>query len=587
MRLLRRVVLLLAWCLTFVVSASDAMAATTLNVPADYGTIQAAINSSAPGDTVLVSPGTYHERIDFGGKAITVVSSGGAAVTVIDGDGLGTVVTMIASSGESPTLRGFTITDGSAPFPGGGILTRGGPAIIEDNRVVANLACLHGGGIAAEFSAAIIRRNLVVSNVQRSGCIGGSGGGGVFIGGIGSVVLVDNTIEGNSWGSSGGGISLNAAGAPTIARNVVRSNFAGSQGGAISIVNDSRARIENNLFVDNAAQEGGGIYSSVPSGSMGSDVANNTFVANSSTIGRAGSAFFSIGFHAGSRFANNVVVGSGSQALLLCDATYTSSPPVVLNNDVFNETGGATYGGTCAGKLGVDGNISTDPLFVDAVSGNYRPSAPSPLVDAGTNTGAPTTDLDGNPRPRDGDGDGVAVTDIGAYEPFGTFVPPDLLPPVITVADVVANATGPTGAVVTYGVSVSDDRDPSPILTCSPSSGSLFPIGTTTVTCTATDNAGNTSTATFTVTVLGALDQIAALRAAVATLPDVKLRKALDTKLRDASAGYQAGNLSKACNNMAEFQSQVAAQSGKGIPAATASQWLADAARIKNVMGCD
>jgi len=101
------------------------------------------------------------------------------------------------------------------------------------------------------------------------------------------------------------------------------------------------------------------------------------------------------------------------------------------------------------------------------------------------------------------------------------------------------------------------------------------------------DYTGKSSTAMFTVTVLGALDQIGALRAAVATVADAKLRKALDTKLRDAAAGYQASNLSKACSKMSEFGSQVAAQSGRGIPAATASQWLDDAARIKSVMGCD
>ena len=43
-------------------------------VPQDYPTVQAAINASADGDTVLVSAGTYAERTDFLRKDITVES---------------------------------------------------------------------------------------------------------------------------------------------------------------------------------------------------------------------------------------------------------------------------------------------------------------------------------------------------------------------------------------------------------------------------------------------------------------------------------------------------------------------------------
>src|SRR5579872_3998807 len=63
----------------------------TIHVPADKPTIQAAILSASNGDTVLVSPGVYHERINFSGKAITVKSLSGPDVTTIDGGQSGPV----------------------------------------------------------------------------------------------------------------------------------------------------------------------------------------------------------------------------------------------------------------------------------------------------------------------------------------------------------------------------------------------------------------------------------------------------------------------------------------------------------------
>jgi putative cell wall-binding protein len=68
--------------------------------------------------------------------------------------------------------------------------------------------------------------------------------------------------------------------------------------------------------------------------------------------------------------------------------------------------------------------------------------------------------------------------------------------------DITTTATGPGGATVTYtGPTATDVVDPSVPVICSPTSGSTFQVGTTTVTCTATDDSGNTATDTFTVTV--------------------------------------------------------------------------------------
>jgi hypothetical protein len=63
-------------------------------------------------------------------------------------------------------------------------------------------------------------------------------------------------------------------------------------------------------------------------------------------------------------------------------------------------------------------------------------------------------------------------------------------------------ATGPSGAAVTYVDPTANDLvdGPRPVA-CAPDSGSIFPLGTTTVTCTTSDLAGHTSTATFPITV--------------------------------------------------------------------------------------
>src|SRR5207302_5557308 len=78
----------------------------------------------------------------------------------------------------------------------------------------------------------------------------------------------------------------------------------------------------------------------------------------------------------------------------------------------------------------------------------------------------------------------------------------DTTPPTITVpADFSVEATGPSGAVVTYTATATDLVDGTDPVSCSPASGSTFPLGQTTVNCSSTDAHNNTSNASFHVTV--------------------------------------------------------------------------------------
>lgn len=75
-------------------------------------------------------------------------------------------------------------------------------------------------------------------------------------------------------------------------------------------------------------------------------------------------------------------------------------------------------------------------------------------------------------------------------------------------ADVVVEATGPTGAIVTYTAATASDIVGVTSLTYSQNSGSLFPIGSTVATITARDGANNVGTRTFTVTVRDTVNPI-------------------------------------------------------------------------------
>ncbi len=104
-----------------------------------YCSIQTAIIAAVDTDVVIVAPGTYSERIDFLGKAITVRSSDGPAETSIDGTGLvGPVVTCVTGEGPGTALLGFTITGGNMDISGGMLNLFSSPAVTN---------CLFSGNV--------------------------------------------------------------------------------------------------------------------------------------------------------------------------------------------------------------------------------------------------------------------------------------------------------------------------------------------------------------------------------------------------------------------------------------------------------
>ncbi len=97
-----------------------------------------------------------------------------------------------------------------------------------------------------------------------------------------------------------------------------------------------------------------------------------------------------------------------------------------------------------------------------------------------------------------------AATDDGGNEGFAVFTihVVDTTAPVVTAADAAAEAGGPTGATVSFATSATDAVTSSLTVTCNHAPGSLFGLGSTTVTCSATDAAGNTGSDTATISVV-------------------------------------------------------------------------------------
>ncbi len=137
------------------------------------------------------------------------------------------------------------------------------------------------------------------------------------------------------------------------------------------------------------------------------------------------------------------------------------------------------------------------PVAANLTSGGTISGSPSLLLPAAGGTFQLRTTYAGN------------AFYVGSSDLDTLTVAPANLPPVLTVPDasVVVEATSPLGAAADFSVSatdVEDDPDPSP--TCSHTSGSTFPVGDTTVTCSVVDSGGLDDTEAFTVRVVDTID---------------------------------------------------------------------------------
>jgi hypothetical protein len=190
---------------------------------------------------------------------------------------------------------------------------------------------------------------------------------------------------------------------------------------------------------------------------------------------------------AGALDSTSISGTTGATFIVDVDPNADTTPPVLAGMPADLAISTSDPGGAVVTYASPTATDDTDPA---PVVGCTPPSA-SVFAVGSTVVTCTATDASGNAA-----SDDFTVT--------VTFVePPDTTPPQLSVpADVAGWTDDPAGLVVAYEAATAiDDRDPAPSVGCSPVSGSLFPLGTTTVTCTATDAAGNSASATFGVTV--------------------------------------------------------------------------------------
>ena len=255
--LVSRTKLVMAVAIFVVGLDSSVLRATTIRIPNDQPTIQAGIDASSNGDTVLVSLGTYSESIDFKGKRIVVGSiyilSGDTSCisgTVIRGNSGGPVVTFMSNEDSLSVLVGFTITGGL-----NGIYCLNSSPTVIHTFITRNISSTFGGGIYCSNSCPIIMDSRIVNNNAKYD------GGGIYCLNsrpkLTGMVVSDNI----SYGGNGGGLCLIGNSSAIVRSTQIMNNLAGWYGGGIAC-DSSDPLIESSVIGGNTSQAyfGGGIY---------------------------------------------------------------------------------------------------------------------------------------------------------------------------------------------------------------------------------------------------------------------------------------------------------------------------------------
>jgi len=208
---------------------------TTRLVPSQYSTIQAAINASSNGDTILVSPGTYSQSLNFNNLLIDVQSTGGPSVTTLSvpSGGVGVNITAAAE------FAGFNVMPASGTNAQG-VVVNGVGSLIKNN-IFYNLGSGTGSAVQGNSASPTLDGNIFNNDHEDMQSING-----VISFFNGSSPLVENNLFENNAGTHSLDFVLPVGNSPVVVNNTFVNNAT-----AIYFGSFSPALMENNLFEGN------------------------------------------------------------------------------------------------------------------------------------------------------------------------------------------------------------------------------------------------------------------------------------------------------------------------------------------------
>ncbi|MCK4415253.1 MAG: right-handed parallel beta-helix repeat-containing protein [Candidatus Eisenbacteria sp.] len=314
----------------------------------DFPSIQAAIDAAAPGDTVLLTNGTFsgsgNRDISFLGKSIVVRSASDVPEScVVDCQRQGQGFCFYWEEPAAAVLRGVTITKSDLDGHGGAIYCNAASPTIELCIITRNQATRGGGIYCGEGSAPHFTDCRIVENTTEM--VPTPGVGGAMLSSYSAPVFERCAIEGNTSGGPGGGLYC-SSGSLTLRECTIRGN--GESGVLVSY--------GTSLLVENCVFSGNDI------GAVDCHQATATII--SSTIAANISSIYSAGIHCrgGSSIAlrQTVLWGNCGPAetsqILVEDGSSVEMECCLVDTSGVGGEGTVTYVGE---------QVCADPLFCD------------------------------------------------------------------------------------------------------------------------------------------------------------------------------------------------------------------------------